>query len=332
MAYLKLKRICSSGKMKMIESNIGGHVLGYSSLDTYKIYDHVKEIYWGGIFKSEDFTIENAIANPTINSDYSTSIDIHGPIGKFENIVQSQGFVLGFKSETASGISYYDDYYDEYRLIPNNVCIYNGPITIFDSLETPRAILSGLSYSWITEIPINKVYANFDTAIIYGDSFNLHNEYDQLWNIDSILTSEYTSVYLRNTRYYNKLGIYGSDSHTDLWMSYKFGYNYKGQVDSPIILESQTPVQISIDTSVDTNIKDYEFIERIKGVNRMGANKLHKSNIFSIRIRDSGLNESITDTTVRERVQNSINTIIKDVITRVAPIYTQLWKIIYKGQ
>jgi hypothetical protein len=76
---------------------------------------------------------------------------------------------------------------------------------------------------------------------------------------------------------------------------------------------------------------NYEFIERFKGLIK-SKERLHKSNLFSIQITDSKLNESITDETQRNNIQKSINNVIKEVIKKVTPAYTQLWKIIWKGE
>lgn len=76
---------------------------------------------------------------------------------------------------------------------------------------------------------------------------------------------------------------------------------------------------------------NYEFIERIKGVNRIGMDKLHKSNIFSIEINNSKLNENIIDLTLRQRVQKSVINVIKEIIKKIIPAHTKLWKIDWTG-
>lgn len=84
--------------------------------------------------------------------------------------------------------------------------------------------------------------------------------------------------------------------------------------------------------SVGPIYNNYEFVERIKGVNRIGMDKLHKSNIFSIEINNSKLNENITDANLRQKVQKSVVNVIKEVIKKIIPAHTKLWKIDWTGE
>ncbi len=80
----------------------------------------------------------------------------------------------------------------------------------------------------------------------------------------------------------------------------------------------------------------YDLIERIKGLYKFRFPHLHKSNIFSVRINNSGLNNSIRDIPAGQDFKNYIKPIIEkaviDVSKKLAPAGTQFWRIIWEGK
>lgn len=74
----------------------------------------------------------------------------------------------------------------------------------------------------------------------------------------------------------------------------------------------------------------YDLAERIRGLFKFKPVGLHKSNIYSIRISNSGLN-SITDTDLRENVREIVEKTLLDMMKKIAPAYTQLWKVEWVG-
>ena len=75
---------------------------------------------------------------------------------------------------------------------------------------------------------------------------------------------------------------------------------------------------------------------------------MHKSNVYSIKIRNSGLNpmndESLDVQTeeeknkalkinnIRKNMRNSLESAIRNSIKKYMPVETTLWKIIYEGK
>lgn len=327
MANLKLKRISSGKKVKTIETDNGGFVLGVSTSNKFKIFDTNTEVFLGGIFKSEDFVIENNVQNPTVNSDYVTDIQVHGPMGKYENFVQANNFTIGLKKESLSGISYYSDYSNSYVYDPNGIAFYDSyalsslNTTYYNNLSSISVLVTGVPFAYMSEIPLDIVYLDYDNGIMFADSFSLKNMYDYQYNVDGRMDT--SGKFINNTRYYSKIG----SNNSDIWASYKVGKNF---ISTDPIADI---MGVTETTSTTGNILNtYEFIERIDGVNRLGGEKLHKSNIYSIRIRNSGLNERIVDATQREYVQSSINNIIREMMKKITPINTQLWKIDWDGE
>lgn len=144
---------------------------------------------------------------------------------------------------------------------------------------------------------------------------------------DSIANINDIAIDIDYSRTYNKIGI----DKNDAWIS----YNPNRLLQSEF---HQTSAQIELIVPIDSYVtkfdtfSKYEQIERIKGFSRLDSNDTkHKSNLFSIRIKNTNLNEAIEDETLRENIQTSIEKSIRDVIKKITPANTQLWKIEWRG-
>lgn len=80
---------------------------------------------------------------------------------------------------------------------------------------------------------------------------------------------------------------------------------------------------------------EYDMIERVKGLYKFRFPHLHKSNIFSVRLKNSGLNNIIRDeagTSFKDYIKPIIEGAVKDVVKKLAPAGTQFWRIIWEGK
>lgn len=82
------------------------------------------------------------------------------------------------------------------------------------------------------------------------------------------------------------------------------------------------------DASVNEYLtRNYETVEHIDGfVKYKSEDDLHKSNIYSIRIYNSGLN---AEGELYEEIRNIFEKAIFSLMTKIAPAHCQLWKIEY---
>ena len=143
-----------------------------------------------------------------------------------------------------------------------------------------------------------------NTFQIYYNPFKLKNMYNYNWNCEyNASTQELTAV-----RDYLKVG----KSQGHLWLSYKY---FRETV---------------------ADIQEFELIERIAGLYKYQAIEGHKSNIYSIRIFNSGLNEDLKDSpeelSVQRDLRNIIEETVQNVVKKIAPTSTQLWKIEWEGR
>jgi hypothetical protein len=224
MSNLKLKKVCSSSKAKFIETTSGVFNLAAGESSKFIIKDNVKNVDINPIYKTEEFVIENYVSNPSINSDFTATLDIHGPPGKYVNISQYGDFAVGRKAESLSGNSNFNYRTKRYDFDENTIGMYIPPsqydTTYFNSLTSLDHILSGAKFSNFSEIPLNAINYDYDKGIMYADSTPMKNMYNEKYDVDAKVN--FSQITLNNTRYYDKMGI----NADNIWASYKVGKNY----------------------------------------------------------------------------------------------------------
>ena len=342
---LKLERGAMTKKVKIVETNHDCKVLGIDQDTKYRIYDLNKSAWIGLIYPSEEFDQRNSTGNPDVYDSYTTDVLMRAPSGPINQIAQLDNAGLGFKNEALNGISYYSDLTNDWEQIQEGVVIYNRPPTVGGSptfpesywIETsaPRALLSAVNFAYASEIPIDIVYYNFDEGKMYMDTFNLQNHLDYKYDVDGFINDSTSAagiaVQLSGTRDYHKIGT----NESVIWVSYSAKKNYVNE-DAlsvfPIPSGSMTEVKMIAGNSLSGEAYDYYYVERLKGVNRTNVGADHKSNVYSIEIKNSNLNEAITDTSIRSLVHRIVERAIREFAKKAAPANTQLWKIIWRGQ
>ena len=133
------------------------------------------------------------------------------------------------------------------------------------------------------------------------NSTQLKNYYDQMFEMH----------YDRDTSELLGLKIYNNMKSTQEapWMSYKY------------------------QNKVPTVLDNYEFIEHVKALYKLEAIPKHKSNMYSIRINNSGLNKSFEGSEeTRQRIQDIIKEYVFDLVEQYTPAHTQLLGIAFLGR
>lgn len=84
---------------------------------------------------------------------------------------------------------------------------------------------------------------------------------------------------------------------------------------------------------IPEQVMTYDFAERIDGLFRYSNVAKHKSNLFSIRIKNSRMNEEADrySYTEKDDVQKTINNIVRQIIEKITPIHTQLFSVDWTG-
>jgi hypothetical protein len=76
----------------------------------------------------------------------------------------------------------------------------------------------------------------------------------------------------------------------------------------------------------NSDMDEYETVERVTGVYKYRNLEGHKSNLYSIRIYNSNLG---SDSPQMDRVREALNSSIRDALSHISPMHTELLKIEY---
>jgi hypothetical protein len=258
------------------------------------------------------------------------------------------------------------DYY-KYNQQPN-VYVYppSGDITLSGTTSlsgnmVPVYDLSGVLFNYMTEIDTSKTYFDYVESTIYGNTTNLKNHMDELWNTGSSvdeITSTTVSASLDNVRSYNKIcasanGIHFTYNHNTSYISeavtsIKNDRNFDDYSLSALTLSaSLTEIPMSgyiseVDEFVDISngyeyANKFEYVESVRsdgegGFNKYGKISGSKSNMYSINIQNANINSNDDlDDTQKAEIKQSIDNIIRDVIEACTPTNTQLANIYWNG-
>lgn len=337
---LKLKRITTGSFTKVIESSDQVHILqknNPSDIDPFKflIIDPVTGENLGNIFKSSQFKMEHS------NMPNGSEV-VRSPKSAWKHIAQCADTSFNLKEATTKGVSWTltndTDFSNENLAIamynPDEVGI---PATNFNATSSVWVFLNGLPFNFLSEQAMNKTFYDYDLGILDSFAVKAKNMYDHDYNVSAqfIVEDPTTTVGLiKDTRDYTNLRAGGDD----IWMSYNVGAALSGKLLNTTITSGliQTEGTPTIEMTEYNNLTDglyaYEMVERFKGVVLLESTGIHKSNVFSIKITDSQLNTAITDTELREFIQNGINTVIKELMQKITPANTQLFSVIWEGQ
>lgn len=129
----------------------------------------------------------------------------------------------------------------------------------------------------------------------------------------------------------------GNDKIADINKSgtHRFSYLNESNNSEPLrlVISGETEYgNVTIDkinaTLLDKPAMAYDYVERIDGVYIYQYVPKHKSNLFSIKIKNSNLNDAYNGSD-KEKIQKSLNNMIHKIIDKITPIHTQLFNIIW---
>lgn len=182
---------------------------------------------------------------------------------------------------------------DESVSFARDAIVYGGLSGATTFAYTPYALLTGNN-------DLYSPYANeTEETKMYVNPFKLKNMYDNNWQTEI----EHAREVLLGARDYLKVG----KTQETMWLSYKYL------------------------TETANITRDYSYVERVRGLYKYRPIDGHKSNIYSIRINNSGLNELLTDEDMKYELRKIIESTVATAVKKIAPINTQLWKIMWTG-
>jgi hypothetical protein len=337
---LKLKRITTGAFAKTIEASDEAHILQKndpSSATPYKymINDNDTGKWLGNIFKSSSFYMEHQ--NVLVGGE-----TVRGPKSAWKHIAQCADSSFNLKEATKSGVSW--TYLSDTNFTNENlgIALYNpdilgNPATNFNATSSVWVFLEGVPFNFLSDQPMSIGYYDYDQGVLQASQFKTKNMYDYDYNVSAQfieISPTDTIGNIEDTRDY----INARGGGRDVWLSYKVGADLSGLLSDTEITSagnelSGTPIiTVSEYNNKDTGVYAYEMVERFKGIVLLETTGLHKSNLFSIKLVDTKLNNAITDENVREFIQFGINNVIKELMKKITPANTQLFKIIWEGE
>ena len=222
---------------------------------------------------------------------------IDGELQIYMDTVSEGGLVYSLNNDDIPGLPF--AYLMEQPLnIPMNI---TDPKRVYGRDGLPEIVYSPNPGTGEDDNIVYTPDADIDDDIdkIYFNPFKLKNMYNYNWNMQvNRDNKELTGI-----RDYQKVGA----AQGNLWLSYK----YYG--------EDQYLIQ------------NYNLVERIKGFYKYKSRANHKSNIYSIKIINSGLNNAMPDGPEKEALRQLVYNSVKNAVKKIAPASTQLWKIEYVG-
>lgn len=227
-----------------------------------------------------------------------------------------------------------------------------------------RLKIEGIPFNIGLDLPLILNYYDYNKGALWNDAYTFNNELTYKYDTDISLykplpTYTYNLIALNNVREYDKIRI----NNRTIWASYNSNQRYSMQESEgfgktgfvynqpyPNILNFEDVVQtikvgfectLTYGCSIPYfcgascgygyDIYKYQQLEKVHSVNRPFTYNSHKSNVYSLELVNTGLNENLTDSNLKLQIQKSIERVIREYLKEVTPAHTNLWKIIWKG-
>lgn len=293
------------------------------------------------LYDSNNVFFKSAIYNISKINRTDTSKDFvnitDSPTGSLSSGIQVNGTLYILKSPTVNSSLNFDVYqllsednglYEIEYTNTISTTIYNYD-NIFNMLksgefETENAVscnLLNVQYNKLYELPGN-IKNDYQSSNIAVNQIKTKNQYNSLFNM-----AHNDINILKNCRDY----ILIDKCNNEIYLKYYDNIYY-------MKASNNTDVNNDIDVIKDVNNTEqnqtynltYQNIDVIKSINRQSKTSAHKSNVFSISINTSMINQ--LSNTVKENVINEIKNISRDIVENISPVDTQLFKIYVNGQ
>lgn len=212
-------------------------------------------------------------------------------------------------------------------VIDNSLDLSNAIIsTIF---STKRDLL-GITHNYIVELPESKTFIDYTKGYVLGDTIVAKNHLNYAYSMstDSLFN-------LSGCREYCNIDSCGNQ----LYMTYRDNIDYESNYSGTVSYYSNDGDNYNKDIDVLTMTKkrrpyNYQHVEVIESWNRFdgGINAGHKSSMFSIKLIDTGLNESTISEDVKAKLRQNVKNSIRSIIENIIPAHTQLFEIYFDGK
>lgn len=230
-------------------------------------------------------------------------------------------FLYPKPEEVSPGCTTYTEAIDNAYIL-SNACIS----TIFNA----KRDLLGITHNYIVEIPENGKFIDYTNGYIIGDTIVAKNHLNYLYTLS--VDDNYN---LSGCREYCNLNSCGGALYL----------TYRNNIDYDSIRNGTVTYYDNKNDTYDKTIENirlekkrlpysYQHIEVIESWNRFDGdmNAGHKSSMFSIKLIDTGLNESTISEDIKQKLRQNVMNNVRTIIDNIIPAHTQLFNIYFDGK
>lgn len=200
--------------------------------------------------------------------------------------------------------------------------------SIISSIFCPTRDMLGICHNYIVELPEYGKYNNYIDGYIFGDAIMAKNHlnYQYSMNVDA-------NYNLSACREYCSINTCGNQ----LYLTYRDNVNYQKTSEERKIYYQNDTNQLSINQlnmSKHQTQYSYQHVEVINSYNKFdnAKNTGHKSSMFSLKLHDTGLNESTIPENIKKNLRQNIVNNVRMIVENLIPANTQLFNIYFDGK
>lgn len=204
------------------------------------------------------------------------------------------------------------------------------------SIFSPARNLSGIGYNYLIEMPLGTIQNSYEKGYIQCDMAVTKTPHNYLYSID-ISSDEYD---INDCREYININACGDI----VYLTYRDNVDY---INDNKVVTYYDNLNVEYD-QLSNDVLDYlekkrqeissysyQHVEVIESINRFdGAkdNAGHKPSMYSLRLNDTGLNNSTISETTKKMLRQNITNNIRKIAEKICPANTQLFNVYFEGK
>lgn len=208
--------------------------------------------------------------------------------------------------------------------------------TRISSVFSPSRNLSGINYNYLIELPLGTIQNKYEKGYIQCDMAVTKCPHNYLYSID-ISSDDYN---IEDCREYVNIGACGDLAYLTYRTNVRYDnskkvINYYDNLNTEYDSLSNEVIDYEESRQQAKDTYTYQHVEVIESINRFDGSLAntsgHKSSLFSIRLNDTGLNESTVNDTTKQMLRQNIANNIRKIAEKICPANTQLFNVYFEG-
>ena len=213
---------------------------------------------------------------------------------------------------------------------------YNTTDTLADTSQLssffiPRYNLAGIKYNYMIEIPQSfSIYNDYEAGDMFGEIMQAKNAYDSSYSMNVISTDSDIRC-LSSAREYCGIDVCGNK----VFLKFYDNVNYMFSCPTSTKKSYNSLESIGAAEAIQKTYP-YQKIETLDGINKFRANVKHKSNMFSININNTRIDQLDTGNAestqkLKEKIKSDIRNQVRTLSKKFCPADTCLFDVYFDG-